>query len=177
MRDEEHLLTFSLASFILMHFIPPSPSWVEHLSFPISRHQSLYPCWVKNGTHYLWHALYRNGILFTDKREVKQLTVVLKAARRRRRRINDWRALGNFHTVNTRQKLGKRRRIFRNNVGNVYTQEKDLLPPPYYYHKRLIAEVAVADKSVFRILLVKLNWDKMNHSALFFFNDCEKKHL
>lgn len=80
-----------------------------------------------------------------------------------------------FHTVNTRQKLGKRRRIF--DVGNVYTREKYLLPPPYYYHKRLIAEVAVADKSVFRVLLVKLNWDKINHSALFFFNDCEKKHL
>lgn len=38
-------------------------------------------------------------------------------------------------------------------------------------------EVAVADKSVFHILLVKLNGDKINRSALFFFNDCEKKHL
>lgn len=73
--------------------------------------------------------------------------------------------------------MGKRRRIFLNNVGNVYTREKDLLPPPYYYHKRSIVEVAVADKSVFHILLVKLNGDKINRSALFFFNDCEKKHL
>lgn len=52
---------------------PPPSSFVEHLSFPINLHQSLYPCWVKDCTHYLCHVVYRNSILSTDKREVKQL--------------------------------------------------------------------------------------------------------
>lgn len=57
MREGEHILTFSLASFILMHLISPPSSFVEHLSFPINLHQSLYPCWVKNCTHYfvMWY--------------------------------------------------------------------------------------------------------------------------
>lgn len=45
------------------HF-PPQPLFVQHLSFPINLHQSLYPCWVKNCTHYLCHVVYRNSILF-----------------------------------------------------------------------------------------------------------------
>ena len=83
MREGEHVLTFSRSSFVLMHLTlhaPPHPSsFVEHLSFPINLHQSLY-CWVKNGTHYFCHVGYRNSILSTDKRQVKQLMVAPKDA-------------------------------------------------------------------------------------------------
>lgn len=51
---------------------PTPPSFVEHLSFLISCHQSLQPCWVKNCTRFLWHAVYRNSIPSTDKRGAKQ---------------------------------------------------------------------------------------------------------
>lgn len=90
---------FSLLFHLNASHFPPS-SFVEHLSFPIKRHQSLYPCWVKNCTHYLWLVVYRNGILSTDKREVKQRTVAHKTAGRRQRSINHYRVLDNFHTVN-----------------------------------------------------------------------------
>lgn len=66
-------IDFSLASFILMHLISPPSSFVEHLSFPINLHQSLYPCWMKNCTHYFSHVVYRNSSASTDKRQVKQL--------------------------------------------------------------------------------------------------------
>lgn len=88
MRDGEHVLTFSLSSFVLMHLISPPSSFVEHLSFPINRHQSLYPCWVKNCAHYLCHVVYRNSRLSTDKREVKQLRVTHTTAVPRQRGIN-----------------------------------------------------------------------------------------
>lgn len=65
MRDVERVLTFSppLSSFILMHLISPPSSFVEHLSVTISRHQSLYPCWVKNCIHYLWHVQHKKMAL------------------------------------------------------------------------------------------------------------------
>lgn len=88
MREGEHVLTFSLSSFILMHLIFLPSSFVEHLSFPINLHQSLSPCWVKNCTHYFCHVVYRNSILYTDKRQVKQLTVTHKTAGRRQHSIN-----------------------------------------------------------------------------------------
>lgn len=76
MRDVERVLTPPpLSSFILMHLISPPSSFVEHLSFPISRHQSRYPCWVKNCIHYLWHVEHKKMALSTDKRELLQLRV------------------------------------------------------------------------------------------------------
>lgn len=52
-----------LSSFILMHLISPPSSFVEHLSFTISPHQSLYPCWVRNCVHYLWHVQHKKMAL------------------------------------------------------------------------------------------------------------------
>lgn len=100
MREGEHVLTFSRSSFVLMHLTlhaPPHPSsFVEHLSFPINLHQSLYPCWVKNGTHYFCHKGYRNSILSTGKRQVKQLIVAPKDAGWRPHGINHSQILDHF---------------------------------------------------------------------------------
>ena len=99
------ILTFPLPSFVLMHLISPPSSFVENPSFPINLHQSLYPCWVKDCTHYPCHVVYRNSNLSTDKCQVKQLRVTHKTAGRGHRGINHSQILDNSGTVNTLELL------------------------------------------------------------------------
>ena len=70
---------FLLLFYLNVSHFPPS-SFVEHLSFPINHHQSLHPCWVKNCTHYLWHAVYRDGVPSAYKHEAKHLAMAHKTA-------------------------------------------------------------------------------------------------
>lgn len=105
MREGEDVLTFSSLLFHLnaSHF-PPS-SFVEHLSFCINIHQSLYPCRVKNCGHYLCHVVYRNSNFFspTDKCQVKHLRVTHETAGQERHRINHSQNIG--QVSRSKQKL------------------------------------------------------------------------